>query len=187
MRRARQLPRPEPLSEADRAPLVARIRGVLDTAQGCGRLDLDPAAEAAWDAAYPALTADRPGLAGAMTARAEAHARRLALEYALLDGDDAIRAPHIVAALALVEYADRGVSYLFGDRLGDGVADTILDSVRRRGEVTRSEVRDIFQRHVTSSRLDGAIAGLQACGAIEVHEESTSGRPVTVLTLGATR
>jgi hypothetical protein len=54
------------------------------------------------------------------------------------DCDDAIRAAHIFAALALVDYADHDVTYLFGDRVGDPTADTIVDALRRRGRLTRN-------------------------------------------------
>jgi hypothetical protein len=187
VRRARKLSRPSPVDDADRRPLVERIGDVIASARNRGRLLFDASAEVAWDAAYPTLTEDRNGLVGALTARAEAHAIRLALLFALLDRDSAIRAQHIFAALALVEYADHGVTYLFSDRVGDPIADTIIDAVRRHGRLTRTEVRDMFGRHASSSRLDSAIAELAATGAINVQAESTAGRPVTVLTAGATR
>ena len=58
-------------------------------------LPFDPAARERWIEIYPQLSAGQPGLAGAATARAEAHVVRLALIYALLDCSDMIghRAP----------------------------------------------------------------------------------------------
>ena len=44
----------------------------------------------AWAAAYPELSAERPGLVGAIIARAEAQVIRLALIFALLDRRNAI-------------------------------------------------------------------------------------------------
>jgi hypothetical protein len=184
VKRARKLSRPSPVNDADRRPLVERISDVIASARQRDRFLFDAGAEAAWDAAYPTLTEDRNGLVGALTARAEAHAIRLALLFALLDRDNAIRAEHIFAALAMVEFADHGVTYIFGDRVGDPTADTIVDALRRRGRLTRTEVSDMFGRHLSSSRLDSAVAELAASGAITVTEQSTAGRPVTVLALG---
>jgi hypothetical protein len=187
IRRARWLSRPEPVGDADREQLVQRMADVLATARTRGRMDFDPDGGAAWDDAYPILTEDRTGLLGAMTARAEAHAIRLALLYALLDVDFAIRRHHVESALALVAYAGRGVTHLFGDRLGDPIADTILATVRRRskgecrGRLNRTEASLLFGGHAKSRQLDAAVAELVAGGVITVEEERTDGRSITWL------
>ena len=51
---------------------------------------------------------------------------RLACIYALLDLSRVVRAEHLMAALALWEYAERSVAYVFGDSIGDPDADLIL-------------------------------------------------------------
>ena len=51
-------------------------------------ITFDPQARERWIAAYDELSRGEPGLAGAATARAEAHTVRLALLYALLDCSD---------------------------------------------------------------------------------------------------
>lgn len=58
-----------------------------------------------WEAVYEALSADKPGLFGAVTARAEAQTMRFALLYAVLDRSRTIDRAHIEAALALWDYA----------------------------------------------------------------------------------
>ena len=63
-------------------------------------LPLDPAARERWIEIYPHLSASGAGLAGAATARAEAHVVRLALIYALLDCSEQIAIEHLQAALA---------------------------------------------------------------------------------------
>ena len=55
---------------------------------------------------YPALSAEQPGLLGAITARAEAQTMRLALIYALLDGAGEIDRVHIEAALAVWAFCE---------------------------------------------------------------------------------
>ena len=58
-------------------------------------------------------------MAGAATARAEAHTARLALLYALLDCSDVIRLAHLEAALAFWAYSAASARWVFGDSIGD--------------------------------------------------------------------
>ena len=67
--------------------LVKSVHARLqDVARACERhVRFTPAARVLWGAEYGGLTADRPGIYGAVTARAEAQVLRLSLIYALLD------------------------------------------------------------------------------------------------------
>jgi hypothetical protein len=67
---------------------------------------------------------------GALTSRAEAHVRRLAALYALLDGQSVIDVVHMKAALALWQYCEDSARYIFGDSLGDPLADQVLELLR---------------------------------------------------------
>ena len=61
-----------------------RLRAILAGAP-LGEIGRTEAAWGIWEAVYPKLSADRPGLLGAILGRAEAQVLRLALIYALLD------------------------------------------------------------------------------------------------------
>ena len=74
-----------------------------------------------------------PGLLGAITDRAEAQTIRLALVYALLDQAPQIDVVHIEAALALWHFCEASARYIFGDLVGDPIADTILRALRAAG------------------------------------------------------
>jgi hypothetical protein len=138
----------------------------------------DDEARALWRTAYKDLSADRPGLAGAMAGRAEAHVLRLSLLFALLDRSKLIRRPHLLAALTLWEYSERSIQYIFGDALGDALADNILQLLRATpGGLTRNELRDFFGRHQSSERMSQALALLQMQGLIRCERQDTSGRP----------
>ena len=50
--------------------------------------------------------------------------------YALMDMTASIGAAHLLAASALWEYAERSVFHIFGDCLGDPVADDLLRLLR---------------------------------------------------------
>ena len=64
------------------------------------------AAEQRWEAIYTELAEEKPGLLGAITARAEAQVLRLSCLYALLDKTDAVEVPHLEAAYALWRYCE---------------------------------------------------------------------------------
>ena len=102
-----------------------------------------------WAAVYSALSAAQPGLLGAVTARAEAQVVRLALVYALLDGKSEMDEPHLKAALALWEYCEASAVRIFGDALGDPVADEINRALQQAGVggMTRTAIRDLFGRN----------------------------------------
>ena len=95
----------------------------LKFAATAGEIHRNDEARTLWHEVYGPLSEGRPGLAGALLGRAEAHVLRLALLYALLDHSRFIEAPHLMAALALWDYCERSVYYIFGDNLGDPVAD----------------------------------------------------------------
>ena len=131
-----------------------------------------------WEEAYPTLSVDRPGLLGAILARGEAQVLRLALIYALLDRSAFIDAPHLRAALACWTYAEESARFIFGDTLGDPVADEILRALRERPEgMTRNELRDLFDRHRSSDEIGRALAVLAAGNFVTRTKEATKGRP----------
>ena len=46
--------------------------------------------------------------------------------YALLDGADQIDMPHLEAGISLWDYCEASAGYVFGDIVGDPIADDIL-------------------------------------------------------------
>jgi Protein of unknown function (DUF3987) len=137
-----------------------------------------------WAAIYPVLTADHPGMLGAITSRGEAQVTRLSLIYAVLDRSKVITPEHLDAAMALWEYSERSCTHIFGDALGDPVADDILRALRRAGEagLTRTQIRDLFGRHKQADRIDRALAVLHGLGFAQMAKQETGGRPVEVWT-----
>jgi hypothetical protein len=102
------------------------IQRAIDHARRIGELRRNDAASRLWHALYGQLSADRPGMLGAITARAEAQVMRLACLYSLGDSSYFVAPEHLKAALALWRYCFDSANYLFGDRLGHPVADEIL-------------------------------------------------------------
>jgi hypothetical protein len=183
VKRSKCLPNPkgvpaERIEELAKA-LKERIKQAKETANA-GPLQRDDAAERLWEAVYPSLSDGKPGLIGAILGRAEAQVMRLALTYALLDGATCIQTPHLLAALALWEYAEASARYIFGTATGDGIADRILEALKTRGEMTETEISyDLFQRNVKAGRIHRALETLRRSRLIEGVIEETGGRKKT--------
>ena len=98
-----------------------------------------------WAAIYSELSSAKPGLLGAVVARAEAQTIRLALIYALLDGSNQIDLPQLEAALAVWEYCEASAAHIFGNLIGDFIADEILCALHRSPDgLSRNTIRDLF-------------------------------------------
>ena len=161
--------------------LAIALTDALAGARRSGEITRDGPANQLWEQVYSQLSAGRPGMLGAMTARAEAQAMRIASLFALADATHIIGVAHLQAALELWRYAFESAAWLFGDQLGDPVADAILSHLRRHypESVTRTELRDVFHRNQPASVIDRALAQLQEYKLATVEIDRTrEGRPV---------
>src|SRR5439155_11043899 len=133
-----------------------------------------------WDEWYSEVTSKKQfGQVAALSNRAEAHALRFAVTYALLDASPDIKVPHIEAAIALWEYAQASVVYIFSQTTGNVVADKIYQELIY-GRLTRSQIMDIFQRNISANVLQTALHLLETTGkarCIRDHEAGKAGRP----------
>ena len=104
---------------------------------------------------------------------------RLATIYALLDRSSLILKEHLLAGLAIWEYCEATARFVFGDSLGDPIADEIkrdLD-IRPKG-MTRTEIANLFKRNKSSNQIGRALERLLANGSASFIREETNGRPV---------
>lgn len=183
VRRSKLLPDGGSLTDADLAPLFARTEQAVAAGRITCEVKRSPEARKLWHQVYPQLTTEYPGIFGAVTSRAEAQVTRLSLLYALLDESKEIRLQHINAALALWGYASASARHIFGDLLGDPIADRILKELRRqRSEgLTRTDITSgLFGRNMPAALLERALLTLQSLElAFEVLGAATpnGGRP----------
>jgi Bifunctional DNA primase/polymerase, N-terminal/Protein of unknown function (DUF3987) len=178
VKRTKFLPDGGSLRDADLYQLVEKLRDALDRARAVREMQRSAEASKAWHIVYEPLDSPRPGLSGAMTARAAPHVLRLSMIYALLDGSATIGLPHLDAALALWTYAEDSVRFLFGDATGDLEADTILSALRRTERLSRNDIyNDLFHRHATAPRIEAALGLLKRHGLAHMTTEATGGRP----------
>ncbi|MGH8995781.1 MAG: DUF3987 domain-containing protein [Acidimicrobiales bacterium] len=183
-RRHRLLPQgghPDPLAGTD---VQARLGANLAAARRAGQLHLDIAASLEWRDIYIRLAIDNTdGIAGTICARAEAHVLRLAMLYALLDGDTTIRAGHLRSGLALWDYAARSIAWATRTATADPVAEQIHTALRSSADgLTRTQLRDLFDRNQTTARIDQALAVLAQAGRAQRRRLPTAGRPAEIWT-----
>ena len=181
VKRSKRLPFGGEWHTVNLRPISRAIVGALEFATGEHRMGWADDARPLWVEAYDALTEDRPGMFGAVTARAEAQTLRLAMLYALADCSYEIRRTHVESALAVWEYAEESARYIFGDAIGDADADKVLEELKAREEgMTRTEIRDLFGRNRSGEELDRIMEVLAEAGRIRVtrHRENGSKKPV---------
>jgi hypothetical protein len=130
VKRSKVLPEGGQGDGAGMSTLQGRFRQAVQQARATGAMGFDEEARSAWHALYADSSAGTPGLAGALLARAEVQVRRLACPYALLDLSAVVRRPHLQAALSLWQYGAALVRWLFGESLGDPLADHILQALQ---------------------------------------------------------
>jgi hypothetical protein len=178
VRRARLLPFGGHVHTSALKKLVGRLRAAAAFAQQPIRMRRAKRARKLWKKTYPSLTAEVSGLLGAVISRAEAQVVRLAMLYALLDRSRFIEKCHLSAALAVWRYCEDSARYIFGDALGDPLADTILRELRRQPNgLTRSEIRETFKRNRSEAEISRALSSLLEGGWVSCTPEQTGGRP----------
>jgi hypothetical protein len=179
VRRSKQLPHGGHLDPADLQKLGEEVGSAVENAKSLGRITMTTEAASVWEAVYQHLSADRLGLLGAIVGRAEAQTLRLAVIYAALDNSPHIDVAHLQAALAVWQYCEDSAAYIFGEAIGDEVADAILAGLIRAGSagLSRTEVSALFARHVSTIRITLALSLLHRHGKAIPVTTQTKGHP----------
>jgi len=176
--RSKFLPEGATLSLAQATEISEKFRKAVDVARRAERMSRDTDARELWAAEYRRLSEGANGMFGAITSRAEAQVLRLSMLYALLDSSHIIRVPHLNAALEVWRYAEDSCRYIFGNALGDPVADVILGALREAPTgLTRTEISALFGRHKNAGQIDTGLNQLHELGKIGMRIEETAGRP----------
>jgi hypothetical protein len=91
--------------------------------------------------------------------------------------------------MAIWAYCDESATRIFGDSIGDPVADDILLALRRNvAGMTRTDISNLFGRHRTSEQINAALAMLLKLGRAKFEIKQTGGRPVeTWFAIGGSR
>jgi hypothetical protein len=179
VKRSKELPFGGAWYKVDAAPLIRRLGSALQFGKAPVEVTWGEDAREAWREVYGPLSEGKPGLFGAVVGRAEAQAMRLAALYAVMDESYEIEYEHLLAALALWEYAEASARYIFGDATGDPVADQIAEALKAAGGdgMTRTDISSLFGRNKSADHIGRALGFLLSIGRIRREAEETKGRP----------
>lgn len=176
--RSKCLPSGGRLAEVDMSDLVSQLERSIRFGTKEMELRRSKQAEQLWEEVHERLARHRPGILGLATSRARPIVMRLACIYAVLDRSRIIKRVHLKAALAVWKYGFESARYLFGHDLGDPVLNKIYEELRfhPRG-MSRTELRDLFGRNLTTGRLAFALKTMEESGLAFAMRDPTDGRP----------
>ena len=181
--RSQFLPNGGRLDLVKQIPIQERLRAAVAFArEGEGvELHRDEMADQLWGRIYNKLSTGGPGLLGAVTGRAEPQVMRLACLHAVADQSSAIGIEHLRAALEVWRYAYESAAYVFGDALGDRIADRIWNVLKDAGEdgLPRTQINHLFAGNDTASDIKDALNLLgDDLGLARMESLPSGGRPV---------
>lgn len=176
--RARLLPHGGGLQDAQLEPFVRLFRDVDAWAKDAGEIKFDRDAYDLWSRAYADLSRAKPGYVGAVVARAEAQARRLALIYAIADRATEVRCEHLHAGIAAWKYAESSAELIFGAERPP-LETKLLKAIIAEPEISASKLHEHTNHHQKKDDVANALAALERDGLIVLSKSKTAGRPVT--------
>jgi hypothetical protein len=182
VKRSKRLPHGGNVDPAVLNQLGNATRTAITAAQTHGRMTMTSTAYELWKPIYDEVSRDQIGLLDYLTARAAPQTLRLSLLYALLDKVEQIDTVHLNAALALWTYCEQSAKHIFGDLLGEPVADTILRALRQAGAagLTRTAIYNLFGANRSSSKVIApALQKLVTAGKAKCHSERRGFGPPT--------
>jgi hypothetical protein len=179
VRESKDLPEGGEFFQQDWDPIIKDLSAVYFAAKNIGLMTRDAESGKIWREVYPDLKAGKPGLLGAMLARGLAQVMRIACIYAVLDGSRFVRSPHMLAALAIWEYAEASARFIFGESLGDPRAERLLEALKASPQgMKRSEISiKVFSRNLDATRLAKLLERLLSLGLIHrIQSQGAVGR-----------
>jgi DNA replicative helicase MCM subunit Mcm2 (Cdc46/Mcm family) len=150
----------------------------VEFAKQAGEIKWEEETRPLWASIYPELSEGKPGIIGAITARAEAQVTRLACIFALLDCSAVIKVSHLKAALEVWSYAEASVQYIFQNTMNDPLANKILEAlaVKPHG-MTRTEINNLLGGNYRTTRITEVLNELRGAGLADKKTSETGGRP----------
>ena len=181
-RRSKLVALPSRMPETELAPIQRELWKLAARAQKREVLGMTGNALERWKNIYPELSREHSGLAGSIINRAEAQTLRLALAYALLDGQERIDEPHLQAALAMWRYAQDSALYIFSDRTADPLEEKVLN-ILKQGPLSATDLSAALCRNIPKGRLQPLLQLLEAQQRITIRKGNNRGRPRQIIAL----
>lgn len=164
-------------------PTVKVLQERITASRRIGAVGFTPAGYDRWSELYNVIERDTPGgLLGSTITRGSPHTLRIALLFALLDGERQIDDRHLNAAHALWRYSRDSAAYLFGDSTGDPIAERILEALKPSPDgLSLTELDKALGKHIPAVQRDQAISLLLNAGKVTTEQQQTAGRSITRL------
>lgn len=159
-KRQKVLANPEPMPEDELAKIWGEIINRIGSVYSGLEITLTPEAKDYWKEIYPNISKEQPGLFGAVVNRSEAQALRLAMIYAILDGQKSINEKHLQSALAFWEYAKDSAFYIFGQRSKNPLTEKILNILPVGFLKSTTELYKALGNNVDRNQLKDALKEL---------------------------
>jgi hypothetical protein len=159
-------------------PFLPRLVEALAFGKQAGELKRDAEADALWREVYSSLK--RSADTVPHTHRARPYVVRLSLLYALADKADAIRLPHLKAALAVWDYCRASAARLFGGATAVAPAQpdplwlTLYNRIAQSPGISRSELLRSVRE--PAEQVGEALALLKVRGLAHCREAKPDGR-----------
>lgn len=190
VRRSKLLPHGGDMDDGTILGIGEVLRAAIEDGARIGRLRLDDAARAAWEAVYEPLTTGEPGLVGALLSRGAPTVLRIATIHAALNGAGAIGLAHLNAGLALWQYADASVRQIFGVapqvKATSAYRQTILAALAVNSLTMTEITNDLFGKNLRPPEPHATLDELLRAGLVDQSFERPAGgrgRSVTRWTL----
>jgi hypothetical protein len=175
-KRSKRVSRPKRMPDNLFNPIQKEIWERLHKAHAVGRMYFTMAADDLWDSEYDRLTEDRPGIAGAITARAEAQVVRLSMIYALIDGQSKIDAQHVTSALAMWRYAQASAEHIFTeDTVGSKLDPKVKEVIFGASGVSLTDIHHATGKNHKAADIRASIQRLTDAGLVRSKSVRTDG------------
>jgi hypothetical protein len=179
VKRSKLLPTGGNADSVDFRAIMKGLQAAVQFAKEPQCLSRDEEADVLWSKTYYRLSEERPGLLGAVTSRAEALIMRIAMIMAVTDRSERIRVQHLRAAVAIWDFCEESAAFIFGDNLGNPVAERVRKLLQDAGDggLFLSAIYEGLCGHVDKEELRSALRQLNGQGLARFETVKTSGRP----------
>jgi hypothetical protein len=181
VQRSKLLPNGGGISKDSVSSLSRHMKDSVEFARRQREIGLSTNAASLWNDKYAHLSTEIPGLVGAVTSRAEAQVRRLALIYALMNQSRTVRTKHLLAAFEVWRYCEDSAHFIFGGRSTVSEEDRIK-TILQTADVglTRTQISHALQHHVPSTVIKRTLDELRQRGFVRKKSIKTRGRSAEV-------
>jgi hypothetical protein len=169
--RSKLIPSPKGVPPQLLQPLISDLQQAVAFARATGPMSRSSNAEQLWQQQYATLSDDRFGLFGVITQRAVAQVLRLSMIYALMGHSSVIDLPHLKAALALWDYSEQSVKFIFQGMTGDTNVDLVVRCGKAYGWVTRRELWKLLGHNVNKKEIDRVVQVIKNSGLGKVDPQ----------------